>query len=261
MPFINIGDINLFYEASSPNFQTPLVFIHGWLASSEFWTLQVDHFKEKRPFILFDLRGHGNSDKPSGEYSISQFSNDLFVVLQKLEKDKIILVGHSMGGMTALQFALDHPDLVEKLILIDTPPKGIYSVKSRIFFILAPLALSVAFKPFLKSYIASVFHKGFSKTLLEEFQSAGLKNPKHVVKSSLSAIKNFNFDSYFANIQPPTLIIHGEAQETPISLVESMQTQIPDAKLIIIENAAHVTPIETPNQIWDAIEEFLDSRI
>lgn len=261
MPFFKIGDINLFYEAYGPNDQAPLIFLHGWSASSEFWIPQVDYFKDKRKLVLFDLRGHGQSDKPHVTYSISQFSDDLFFALEKLGIGKIILVGHSMGGMTALRFTLDHPEFVEKLILIDTSPKGVYSVTSKLFFMITPLAFFIAFESFLKWYVSHIFHKDFPKALLEEFQIAILKNPKHVLKASLSAIKNFDVSSDLSKILSPTLIIHGREQDIPLRLVESMTGQIPNAKLVIIEGATHVTPIETPNQVWEAIEDFFISNI
>jgi len=78
MPFYKIDDIKLYYEDYRAKDQTPSIFLHGWMGNSECWKLQVDHFKNKRRIVIFDLRGHGQSDKPLGKYSIKQFSEEFF---------------------------------------------------------------------------------------------------------------------------------------------------------------------------------------
>jgi len=133
------------------------------IASSEIWKPQIDHFKDERRIIVFDLRGHGQSDKPQEKYSIKQFSEDLFSFMNNHKIEKAIIIGYSMGGMTALKFTLDHQKMVEKLILLDTTPKSSYSFGRRIIFLISQLAVSISYKSFMKYYISSVFRKDYPK--------------------------------------------------------------------------------------------------
>ena len=143
--------------------QVPLIFLHDVMASSQIWIPQVDHFKAKRRIVIFDLRGHGQSDKPHEKYSFKQFSDDLYSFINSLKIEKAIIAGHSMGGMTALRLTLDHQEIVEKLILLDTTPKSSYSFGRRLVFLISQLAMSIAYESFMKYYISSVFRKDYLK--------------------------------------------------------------------------------------------------
>jgi 3-oxoadipate enol-lactonase len=117
MVFCRIDDIRLYYEDYGVKSQIPLIFLHGVMGTSEIWKPQVDHFKKQRRTIILDLRGHGQSDKPRKKYSITQFSDDLHSLMKTLDIEKAISIGHSLGGMTALRFAINYQDMVDKLIL------------------------------------------------------------------------------------------------------------------------------------------------
>jgi len=86
--FCKINNIKLYYEDHGAKDQTPLIFLHGLMSNVECWKPQVDRLKDKKRIIVFDLRGHGRSDKPLGKYSIKQFSEDLFSFMKNLEIEK-----------------------------------------------------------------------------------------------------------------------------------------------------------------------------
>jgi 2-succinyl-6-hydroxy-2,4-cyclohexadiene-1-carboxylate synthase len=98
------------------------VFLHGFTGSSRDWTKQIDAVKDRYRAVAIDLRGHGKSSAPAKEegYSIFHNSEDVFHILNKLGIERCCLVGHSMGGFSALQFILDHPEKVKGLVLVDT---------------------------------------------------------------------------------------------------------------------------------------------
>jgi len=259
MPFCEVDDIKLYYEDYGAEDQVPLIFLHGVMANGQVWQPQVDHFKDRRRTVIFDFRGHGQSDKPRGKYSIKQFSEDLYSFLKKVEIEKAIISGHSMGGMTALRFTLDHQEMVEKLILIDTVAKSLFSFRIKLGFLVLQLAMSIAYESFMKYYISSVFRKDYPKSEIEKVleRVKKLKNPKYVVKSSFSAIKKFDVASELTNIQVPTLIIHGRESVNPLSQAEYMNKNISNAKLVIIEGAGHSLTREAPEKICEAIEKFI----
>lgn len=256
MPFCKIDDVKLYYEDYGMQDQLPLILLHGVMGNSESWKPQVEHFRDKRRIVVFDLRGHGQSDKPPEKYSIKQFSEDLFSFMKNLEIEKAIIAGHSMGGMIALKFALDHQEMVERLILIDTAAK--VSFGRKLLLSISKFLMNISYESFVRRYISITLRKSYSQSELEKAQEKVLKTPKYVAKSCFAAIKDFDVTSELASIQVPTFIVHGsEDTQQPLSQAKYMKGHIPEAELVIIEGAGHAAVIESPEKIWEAIEQFI----
>ena len=156
-----------------------------------------------------------------------------------------------------MRLTLDHQEIVEKLILLDTTPKSSYSFGRRLVFLISQLAMSIAYESFMNYYISSVFRKDYPKSEIEKAQERVLKNPKHVVRSCCSTIKDFDVLSELVNIQVPTLIIHGGQSLNPLKQARDMKKHIPNAELVIVEGAGHAITSETPEAICEAIEQFI----
>ena len=104
-----------------------IVFLHGLGGSQSTWASVLGHFAEKYRVVAVDLPGHGASDKPSPastNYSIPGLAAKIGELLEKLELSPAVLIGHSLGGATALQLALDRPKLVRALTLVDSAALG-----------------------------------------------------------------------------------------------------------------------------------------
>ncbi len=131
---IKVNDIELYYEIHGEG--EPIIFSHAWMEDCSVWNSQIELFSKKYKVIAYDHRGHGNSDKPKTNYSIQTLSNDLYSLIQKLNLEKVTLVGNSMGGMTALVLALNHPDKISKLILVGTTAKMAFSMRIQLWLML-----------------------------------------------------------------------------------------------------------------------------
>ncbi len=99
--------------------EAPLVFVHGVACHRGFWTPQVRHFASTHRVLLFDLRGHGESDAPRQRYTIQCFADDVAWMCGQLGIMRPVVVGHSLGGLVALGFAERHPTVVRAAVLID----------------------------------------------------------------------------------------------------------------------------------------------
>src|SRR5579862_3087511 len=99
-----------------------LVFIHGLGSSTRDWEFQIPEFAKSYQVITFDLRGHGQSDKPDVPYTIPMFAADTAGLLSSLGVERAHLVGISLGGAVAFQFALDYPDLLRTLTIVNSAP-------------------------------------------------------------------------------------------------------------------------------------------
>ncbi len=121
MATIEHKGVKLAYEekgSGSPAF----LFIHGWTCDRTFFKAQADHFAKRHRTVSIDLRGHGESDKPSGAYPISAYVDDLSHVIDTLKLGKVVAVGHSMGGITVLELGARHPDKVAAIVMVDPAP-------------------------------------------------------------------------------------------------------------------------------------------
>ena len=166
-----------------------IVFIHGFGGQAMQWKYQLQKYALKNRVIALDLRGHGLSDKPTSGYDMPNIQSDLETALSVLKvAEKIVLVGHSFGGAIATEYAANHPDRLERLILIATA--GEFNLN-----------------PFFK---IGLNLPNVILRLIEPFTRKWLSAPPHALKpyyhQNLSKWKGWD---KFAAIQTPTLIIRG----------------------------------------------------
>src|SRR5215213_1941563 len=128
MSFAQLSAVRQHYYESGHGPQT-VVFVHGFQASGRIWQLVMERLpSDLYRLIAVDNRGAGRTDSPDDEaaYGVEPFADDLFELVGQLGLRDFILVGHSMGGATAMQFAVAHPSLVRALVLVDPAgPDGI----------------------------------------------------------------------------------------------------------------------------------------
>src|SRR5262245_45640825 len=98
-----------------------IMFVHGYAGCAETWEYQINHFARHHRVVVPDLRGHGQSDAPYTQYTMSEMVEDLHNIVEMLGlPNQFILVGHSFGGSICVEYANAHPDRLEKLVLIAT---------------------------------------------------------------------------------------------------------------------------------------------
>jgi pimeloyl-ACP methyl ester carboxylesterase len=123
VPFANVGGIRLYYEHWGQG--SPVVLIPGLGADSRLFQPLARQLSAAHRVVAFDPRGSGRSDKPAGPYSIEQMTGDLRELIADLDLGVCDVVGYSMGGRVALNFAAEHPHEVRRLVLAATSARGI----------------------------------------------------------------------------------------------------------------------------------------
>jgi esterase len=101
---------------------TPVLFVHSFAGDLTHWDAQLEHLKNARRAVAFDLSGHGKSPDAVGEYSIHELAKDVAEVADAQALEQFVLVGHSAGALIACEYAAAHPRRVKGLGLIDAPP-------------------------------------------------------------------------------------------------------------------------------------------
>ena len=112
------GNVIIAYNEASKS-DTTLLFVHGWCINKEYWKSQMDFFSKRYKVVAMDLGGHGQSGKNRSDWTIEEYAKDVIAVVNALKLDKVILVGHSMGGDIILQAANSIPGKIVGFIGID----------------------------------------------------------------------------------------------------------------------------------------------
>lgn len=110
--------INLRYLDTGSGDPT-LVFIHGWCCNQSMWRDQIEAFVPEHRIIAVDLRGHGESEKPDQDHDIAGFVDDMAWLIREIGLNRPVLIGHSMGGVTALNLLRKHPDIARAAVFVD----------------------------------------------------------------------------------------------------------------------------------------------
>ena len=231
----------------------PLVFVHGWTANRHRWDHQSAHFSAERRVIRLDLRGHGESSG-AGVPTVAELAADVLALLDHLDVERAVLVGHSMGGMIAQTITLDHPERVERLVLVDSIARMTYSRGRGLLMAASTL---VPYKLFVATNIQRAFAPGYPREEVRAYIKASAANPREVVMTLYGAMRAFDVLDRVGEIRIPTLLIHGYHDiQLPVQQMLRMAKAYPDAEVRIID-AGHELPVEKPAELTAALERFL----
>lgn len=244
MPRFSIKDITLYYEIHGVG--APILLIHGLGSSILDWESQVSFFSKSYQVIAVDIRGHGQTDKPEGPYSIQLFAEDICALIRFLDLPPVHLVGHSLGGMIAFQLVLDNPEWVKSLTIINSAPALIFpNLSMRIRFLLRHINIKLFGMNLLSYAIAKKLFPKKEQAIQRKliFQRWRKNDPKAYL-STLQAFNGWNVALRLNEIKCPTLIVTADDDYTPVSMKEWYTALIANAELVVIPNSGHMTIID-----------------
>ncbi len=248
---LTVNNFDLSYDDVGEG-SIPIIFLHGYPFDKTMWQPQLDFLKSSYRLIPCDIRGFGKSTDEESPLSIDMFGEDLILFMDKLNLEKAIVCGLSMGGFIALNAQKRFPDRFEALVLCDTQCiADTPEVKAKRYKIVDEIeADGVA--DFNEGFIKSVFHKESitnKKELVEQLRSVVFANSKHIIMKGLVALaERSETCSTLNEITIPTLIICGrEDVVTPLVQSEFMNATIKGSILHVIDNAGHVSNLEQPH--------------
>ena len=258
--YADVNDARLYYETAGAG--SALVFIHGLGADGRVWDAQVDFFTRRGQFIRYDLRGFGRSTLP-GEGQPYSHITDLLAVLDSLGLPSATLVGHSLGGAIALDFALSYPEATQALVLVDSVMSG--------------FEMSQAWKDSWAPVYSQAVVGGMAAALpiLLEHPLFSPANTQPAVASRLAEILS-DYSGWHAmhadpaieldppaiqrlcEVHAPTLVVVGEKDLNDFHVIASLlANNIPGARQVLVPGAGHVLPIEAPDRFNHLLSGFL----
>jgi 3-oxoadipate enol-lactonase len=254
MPKLDVDGVWLAYDDVGRRDEVPLVFIHGWTANRHRWDDQLSHFAGQYRVISLDLRGHGDSDLTPDPYTIDGLAREVLALLDKLSVQRFVPVGHSMGGMIALTLALEHPERVERLVVIDSLSRMMYSRCRRLLILLSRL---LPVKMFVAVNIRRAFKPGFPPTEVARYVAQAQSTPRQVVMGCFAAMRRFDVLDRAGELKLPTLILHGFYDvQFPLRQALCIAVRVPDSVVKVL-NTGHEAPAEDPQAVTRAVDCFL----
>jgi pimeloyl-ACP methyl ester carboxylesterase len=249
MAFVTRDGVRLYYEdhGSGP----AVLLTHGYGSSSRMWQGQVAAFKDRYRIIVWDMRGHGESDYPDDPslYSTAHTVGDIAALLDECGLAKVVIGGLSLGGYSTLAFHMAHPDRCAALLLCDTGP-GFKKDEARLAW--NERAYERARK--WESEGLAALGDGAEVKLARHRDATGLA---HAARGML-AQQNTDVIYSLPDIDKPTLVVVGAEDKPFLGATDYMVAKIPGSQKAVVSKAGHSANIDNPDEFNAAMGAFLD---
>lgn len=258
MNFVTVNGVTLHIEQVGNSDRLPLVFINSLGTDFRIWNDVIPAFTPDHYIVRYDKRGHGLSDSPPAPYTIRDHSQDLAELLDTLQLNDVVLIGVSVGGMIAMDYAAQYPERVRALVLCDTFPKigttelwneRIRNVQEHGITHIAEAILTRWFPPSFREQHPATY-RGYYNMLT--------RTPVAGYTGTCMALRDADLTEAVRTIQKPALILCGsEDGSTPPQLVSGLTAILPNARYHEIAGAGHLPMVEQPSVVATEITKFL----
>jgi pimeloyl-ACP methyl ester carboxylesterase len=267
--FLDLSGARLYYYAAGTRGAgVPVVFLHGFPTSSHLWHDVVPLMPPGHRIVVLDLLGFGRSDRPLDRpVDARAHANRLVALFDELRIERACIVGHAFGGGVAQAFAVEHPNRVSHLGLIDSAGFDVWPAMNRTLTRAALSMMQLLPSQALIGVLHTDLIRGFSDPeraghaidlYLRPFDCAEGRDSIAAHVKGISSPDNKTLASSLGTIAAPTSIVWGEGDRSvPASIGRRLAQAIPNATLDIIPGVRHFTPTEAPREIADAIQRLL----
>lgn len=262
MPFADLDGIDIHYEVTGTGH--PVVLVHGHGLDSRLWMEQAPALSRSYTVVRYDLRGHGRSQASSTGYSRPHYTGELHRLILHLGFSRPSLVGHSLGGSVALEYALAHPDRLAALVLTNTGLEG-FSYGKKMSNVVAKqkalLQREGMSAKFLRATLISPIFDGVrrqpAKLALVKEMLAAWAGSSWLDRATYPPPAKLHIER-LGEIRAPTLVMVGEQDIEGFHQVAELLTQrIAVTRKAIVPQAGHLAPLENPEAFNDILLDFL----
>ena len=272
---VNVHGHEIAYRAAGDHGPVVLL-IHGMAGSCDTWKQAMPDLAEHTQCIAPDLIGHGRSAKPRGDYSLGAQATLLRDLLVALGHERATIVGQSLGGGIAMQFAYQYPERCERLVLVSAGGLG-EEVNLILRALTAPgteYVLPVAFQPVIRSGVETVtgwcarlglrpapstveMWRAYTSLIDSSTRTAFLHTLRSVV--DLRGQRVSAADRLYLAARVPTLIIWGDEDPIiPVSHADTAHEALPGSRLVIMPGVGHFPHCEQPREFSRLVTDFID---
>lgn len=259
---ITANGVELYYESWGAG--PPVVLIEGLGVATWSWERQVPALAQHFRTIVYDNRGVGKSGKPAGPYTIGQMADDLAALLDALKLERAHVIGASMGGMIAQEFALRYPARVARLVLVSTTAGGPTHVPMSAETLGRFLTPAAPGREGIRERLRLAVTDSFLATsYAERMIDLRLADPQPLAafQAQSAAGVVFNRSGTVSEIRVPTLIVHGSDDVlVPVANARYLADRIPQSRLLVYDGLGHQFFVESAERFNRDIIEFLQQR-
>lgn len=254
--FIKIKGLNIAYKIYGEG-DINVLYLHGWASNKETLEPVIKKIQQRKKikFIGIDLPAFGQSSMPSEIIDTNDYKEIVLEFIEKMKLKKIILIGHSFGGRISIRIAASVPEIIDKLIL--TGSAGIKPKRKLSYYIKV-----WSYK--LSKAIIKIFYRGKKfdkkmKKLYKKYGSRDYRNSNEITRKILVKVVNEkDLSPLLPKIKAPTLLMWGDSDtETPLWMAKKMEKHIPDAGVVILENAGHYSFIDRVSDFAIILSKFI----
>lgn len=241
------------YGAGEP----ALVFVHGWSCDGRYWRMQTPYFSKKHRVVVLDLAGHGHSGMGRTKYTMAAFGEDVRAVAEAVGSDRVILVGHSMGGAVIAEAARLMPGRVVGLIGVDTLDNIEYPLTAEALKMMtAPLEKD--FRTGSREFVGGMILPSTDPELREWILSDVSSAPTAVALSAMNEMMAQYITGeaarVFEKIRVPVITVNGDLW--PINY-EANRRHMFSYRAIVVKKADHFLMLDQPEEFNRALEEAI----
>lgn len=256
MDFLERDDGVLHYQLEGPAGAPVILFANALGTDLRMWDAASELLRDRYRILRYDMPGHGLSSAPPGPYTMAGLATDCVALLDALELDQVHFCGLSIGGMVGQQFAGSHGDRLHSVTLVDTtmrmPEPAQWTERA-----------AQVRKDGLGGLVDGAMERWFTDAFRETATVGGIRNmfqrcAPQGYAGCCEAIAGMDLEPQVDAIECPALVMVGEDDPgTPVSAAESLARRLGDARIRIIPEARHLSPVEKPRETVDMLTAFL----
>jgi len=256
---ISTDGVSIAYEVRGKG-EPAIVFIHGWCCDRTYWEAQLPYFAQKYKVLTIDLAGHGESGLDRNEWTMGAFGEDVVAVVNKLNLDQVVLVGHSMGGAVILEAARHMPKRVIGLVGVDTLQDFEDKfTQEQIDDMFIPLRSN--FAETTSNFVRTMFTPNSDPALVEKIAADMSSAPQEVGIGALEGYVDFQNNEKIRVLQEVQASITCIPSDKYPTNVETNQRYAPSFQAKIMSGVGHFNMMEDPETFNRLLEETVQEFV
>ncbi|KPU26475.1 alpha/beta hydrolase [Caloranaerobacter sp. TR13] len=249
---INIDGLTINYKCEGEG--KNILLLHGWGGNIDSFLPVYNHLKNRFRVYAIDFPGFGESQQPNEVWGVYDYARLTKKFIDKMNMEEVILIGHSFGGRVSIVLANKYPELIRKMILVDSA--GLIPRRTLKYYIKV-----YTFKTLKFLYKLLFFWKDKEETMERFYKKFGSKDYQQAgdMRKILVKVVNEDLKPLLRGIKASTLLIWGENDEaTPVYMGKIMEKEIEDSGLVVLKNAGHFSYLDQYNRFIVIVDKFLE---
>ncbi|UVE17963.1 alpha/beta hydrolase [Pseudomonas sp. LS44] len=261
MEFIKLSTGRFAYTCQGQG--VPILLLHGLGSSLLDWQPQIDYLSGFFKVYALDLRGHGASELLRARLGVADMAADVAEFITALECEPCFVVGISMGGMVGFQLLVSNPELVRGFVAVNSAPSfPLDSLWLRSQVALRKVLIHLLGLRVMGKLLAhKLFPYAEQTQLRAQFTERITRNDRVSYLHALRAILGWSTLPAVQVVDTPMLIVAGDRDYTPLAYKQSYVRQLRNARLAVIEDSGHATPLDQPVKFNRLVQQFIDEQL